>query len=65
MPYTYYTKVTRDDALAIRAYLNTVPAVLQSGERGPTAISAQYARVPCSVWNELFFTPGRVPAGCG
>ena len=25
MPYTYYTKVTRDDALAIRAYLNTVP----------------------------------------
>ena len=27
MPYTYYTKVTRDDALAIRAYLNTVPAV--------------------------------------
>jgi mono/diheme cytochrome c family protein len=27
MPYTYYTKVTRDDALAIRAYLNSVPAV--------------------------------------
>ena len=27
MPYTYYTKVTRDDALAIRAYLNTVPPV--------------------------------------
>ena len=22
MPYTYYTKLTRDDALAIRAYLN-------------------------------------------
>ena len=27
MPYTYYTKVTRDDVLAIRAYLNTIPAV--------------------------------------
>src|SRR5262249_16480979 len=27
MPYTYYTKVTREDALAIRAYLNTLPAV--------------------------------------
>jgi mono/diheme cytochrome c family protein len=27
MPYTYYSKVTRDDALAIRAYLNTVPPV--------------------------------------
>ena len=27
MPYTYYTKTTREDALAIRAYLNTVPPV--------------------------------------
>ena len=27
MPYTYYTKVTRDDVLAIRAYLNAIPAV--------------------------------------
>src|SRR5215469_14526194 len=27
MPYTYYTKLRRDDALEIRAYLNTVPAV--------------------------------------
>jgi mono/diheme cytochrome c family protein len=27
MPYTYMTKVTRDDAMAIRAYLNTIPAV--------------------------------------
>ena len=33
MPYTYYTKVTRDDALAIRAYLNTVPAVHNRGAR--------------------------------
>src|SRR5580704_16293434 len=27
MPYTYSTKMTREDALAIRAYLNTIPAV--------------------------------------
>src|ERR1051326_1263871 len=27
MPYTYMTKMSRDDALAIRAYLRTVPAV--------------------------------------
>jgi mono/diheme cytochrome c family protein len=27
MPYTYMTKMTRDDAIAIRAYLNTIPAV--------------------------------------
>ena len=32
MPYTYYTKLTRDDALAIRAYLNTVPAVASCGK---------------------------------
>src|SRR5262249_15055945 len=27
MPYTYYTKMTRADAMAIRAYLNTVPPI--------------------------------------
>jgi mono/diheme cytochrome c family protein len=27
MPYTYMTNVTRDDAIAIRAYLDTIPAV--------------------------------------
>jgi mono/diheme cytochrome c family protein len=27
MPFPYYTRVTREDALAIRAYLNTVPAI--------------------------------------
>ena len=27
MPYTYMTKLSREDALAIRAYLNTVPPV--------------------------------------
>jgi len=27
MPYTYYTRISRDDALAIRAWLNTLPAV--------------------------------------
>src|ERR1700758_1375510 len=27
MPYTYMTKTTREDAIAIRAYLDTIPAV--------------------------------------
>ena len=42
MPYTYYTKLTRDDALAIRAYLNTVPAVHNRGEAGPVAVPVQH-----------------------
>jgi mono/diheme cytochrome c family protein len=57
MPYTYYTKVTRDDALAIRAYLNTVPAVSNT-------VNADQLPFPFNIrasmifWNELFFTPG-------
>jgi mono/diheme cytochrome c family protein len=30
MPYTYMTKITSEDALAIRAYLNTIPAMRNS-----------------------------------
>ncbi len=57
MPYTYYTRVTRDDALAIRAYLNTVPAVQH-------AVKADQLPFPFNVrasligWNALFFSPG-------
>lgn len=57
MPYTYYTKVTRDDALAIRAYLNTLPAVhndVRSNQlRFPVNIRASMA-----VWDALFFKAG-------
>jgi mono/diheme cytochrome c family protein len=57
MPYTYYTKVTRDDALAIRAYLNTVPAVYNpvKADQLPFPLNIRASMV---VWNELFFTPG-------
>lgn len=57
MPYTYYTKVTRDDALAIRAYLNTLPAV-----RNP--VIADQLPFPFNIrasmigWDMLFFSPG-------
>jgi mono/diheme cytochrome c family protein len=57
MPYTYYTKVMRDDALAIRAYLNTVPPV-------QNAVEADQLPFPFNIrasmigWNMLFFTPG-------
>ena len=57
MPYTYYTKVTRDDALAIRAFLNTVPAVQNAVE--PNQLPFPFdIRASMIGWNMLFFTPG-------
>jgi mono/diheme cytochrome c family protein len=56
MPYTYYTKVTRDDALAIRAYLNTVPAV--HNPVNPDQLPFPFnVRASMRVWNKLFFMP--------
>lgn len=57
MPYTYFTKASRDDALAIRAYLNTVPAV-------HNAVRANQLPFPFNIraslagWDALFFKPG-------
>ena len=57
MPYNYYTTVRRDDVLAIRAYLSTVPAV-------SNGVAADQLPFPLSVradmvgWNMLYFTPG-------
>ena len=57
MPYTYYTKLTHDDALAIRAYLNTVPAV--HNPVNPNQLPFPFdIRVSLLGWNALFFTPG-------
>ena len=57
MPYTYYTKVNRDDVLAIRAYLETVPAVSNSvsADQLPFPLSV---RADMAAWNALYFTPG-------
>jgi mono/diheme cytochrome c family protein len=57
MPYTYYTKITRDDALAIRAYLNTVPAVRNevNVNRLPFPLNVRTSMI---IWDKLFFTPG-------
>jgi mono/diheme cytochrome c family protein len=57
MPYTYSTKITRGDALAIRAYLNAIPAV-----RNP--VQPNQLRFPFDVragliaWDALNFRPG-------
>jgi mono/diheme cytochrome c family protein len=57
MPYTYYTKISRDDALAIRAYLNTIPAVHNEVDvnRLPFPLNM---RASMAAWNELFFRSG-------
>lgn len=57
MPYTYYTKLTRDDALAMRAYLNTIPAAHNpvKSNQLPFPFSMRWTM---ALWDELFFTPG-------
>lgn len=57
MPYTYYTKLTRDDALAIRAYLNTIPAV-HNPVRADQLPFPFNMRWTLAIWDRLFFTPG-------
>jgi mono/diheme cytochrome c family protein len=57
MPYPYFTKVTRADALAIRAYLNTVPAV----QNKVTADQLPFpfrVRAGMTAWNALYFHRG-------
>ncbi len=56
MPYTYFTRLTRDDALAIRAYLNTVPAVHNpvKADQLPFPLNMRWIM---AVWDELFFRP--------
>jgi mono/diheme cytochrome c family protein len=57
MPYTYTTKVTRHDALAIRAYLNTIPAV--HNLVNPNQLSFPFdLRAGMVAWDELYFRPG-------
>ncbi len=44
MPYTYYTKMTRDDVLAIRAYLATLEPVRNPVQERPAPVPAQRPR---------------------
>jgi mono/diheme cytochrome c family protein len=57
MPYTYYTRVTRDDALAIRAYLDTVAAVYNPVNSNQLPFPFDI-RASMIVWKKLFFAPG-------
>jgi len=60
-PYTSYTRLTREDALSIKAYLDTVEPVPQPNRPHDLAWYAAF-RWPLGVWKRLFFTPGEFVA---
>jgi mono/diheme cytochrome c family protein len=57
MPYTYYTKATREDVLAIRAYLETVDPVHNEVKVNQLPFPFD-VRVSMVGWNELYFKRG-------
>ena len=57
MPYTAYTKMSRDDVVAIRAYLNTVEPVRNSVVANTLPFPFNI-RTSMRVWDALYFTPG-------
>ncbi|MBV9427453.1 MAG: c-type cytochrome [Bradyrhizobiaceae bacterium] len=57
MPYTYMTKTSREDALAIRAYLNTVPAVRNPVRSNQLSFPFNI-RLGLAAWDQLYFSPG-------
>src|SRR6201999_3366467 len=59
MPYPYYTKMSRDDIEAIRAYLNTVTAVHNDVRANQNQLPFPLnIRKAMAVWNRLYFKPG-------
>ena len=57
MPYNAYTRMSRDDVMAIRAYLNSLEPVRQS--RNANTLPFPFnIRSAMSVWNALYFTAG-------
>jgi mono/diheme cytochrome c family protein len=57
MPYPYYTKVTRDDALAIKAYLFSLQPA--HSPRLPNKMEFPFnVRTGLLAWNQLFFNAG-------
>jgi mono/diheme cytochrome c family protein len=57
MPYVYYTKLSHEDVSAIRAYLNTVPAVRH--EVADNDLPFPYKRALMGPWNLLNFDAGQ------
>jgi mono/diheme cytochrome c family protein len=59
MPYTSYTKMTREDALAIRAYLRTIEPSSEKYRANQLPFPFNI-RANLAVWNALNFKPGRL-----
>jgi mono/diheme cytochrome c family protein len=57
MPFPWYTKMSRDDVLAIRAYLNSVPAVSNKVVTNTLPFPFNI-RAAMGVWDALYFTGG-------
>jgi len=60
MPYNAYTKMSRSDVLAIRAYLNTITPVRNAVEANTLPFPFNI-RASLRVWNALYFKAGRIP----
>lgn len=56
-PYPYFTHMTKDDTLAIRAYLGTLAPVVSRNKPPELRWPLNY-RSLMRAWNLLFFTPG-------
>src|SRR5690242_5860461 len=57
MPYTAYTKMSRDEVLAIRAYLQSIEPVRNIVDRNTLPFPLDI-RTSMLGWDWLFFTPG-------
>ena len=57
MPFDHYTKVTRDDVLAIKAYLFSLPPVNSPRPKGTLHFPFNI-RTSLAAWRTLFFKPG-------
>jgi len=64
MPFPYYTKVTRADLLALRAYLDSLAPAINAVE--PNQLPFPFnLRASLTVWDALFFTPGAFQPAAG
>ncbi|HTY70295.1 MAG TPA: cytochrome c [Alphaproteobacteria bacterium] len=64
MPYPYYTKMAREDILAIRAYLDALEPVYHPVHSNQLPFPFDI-RASMIGWNWLFFTPGRFEPAAG
>ena len=58
-PYVYYTRIARNDVLAIRAYLRTLEPVVNKVESNQLPFPFSI-RASLMAWNALNFTPGEM-----